>query len=54
ERAFGPYVTARPGGTGLGLPIVRALARAAGGDVTLAAREGGGCVARLALPAGKG
>jgi len=50
ERAFDPYVTTRPGGTGLGLPIVRALARAAGGDVTLAAREGGGCVARLALP----
>lgn len=54
EKAFDPYVTTRPGGTGLGLPIVRALARAAGGDVTLASREGGGCVARLALPAGKG
>ena len=52
ERAFDPYVTTRPGGTGLGLPFVRALARAAGGDVTLAAREGGGCVARLSLPEG--
>lgn len=54
EKAFDPYVTTRPGGTGLGLPIVRALARAAGGDVTLAAREGGGCVARLVLPSKAG
>lgn len=49
-RAFDPYVTSRPGGTGLGLPTVRALARANGGDVTLEARAGGGCVARLTLP----
>ena len=52
ERAFEPYVTTRPGGTGLGLPVVRALARGSGGDVTLVAREGGGCVARLSLPEG--
>ena len=52
EKAFDPYVTTRPGGTGLGLPLVRTLARASGGDVTLAAREGGGCVARLSLPEG--
>ena len=52
EEAFDPYVTTRPGGTGLGLPLVRALARASGGDVTLAVREGGGCVARLSLPEG--
>ena len=37
-------------GTGLGLPIARAIARAHGGEVTLADREGGGLVARLALP----
>jgi len=49
-RAFDPYVTSRPGGTGLGLPTVRALARANGGEVTLEARSGGGCVARLTLP----
>ncbi len=53
-RAFDPYVTGRPGGTGLGLPTVRALARANGGDVTLAARAGGGCVARLTLPGARG
>ncbi len=48
--AFDPYVTSRPGGTGLGLPTVRALARANGGEVTLDARADGGCVARLSLP----
>lgn len=53
-RAFDPYVTSRPGGTGLGLPTVRALARANGGDVTLEARADGGCVARLTLPGERG
>jgi signal transduction histidine kinase len=37
-------------GTGLGLPIARAIARAHGGEVTLADRHGGGLVARLTLP----
>ena len=54
EQAFNPYVTTRPEGAGLGLAIVRALANANGGRATLAARAGGGCVARLELPAGKG
>ncbi len=39
----------RFGGIGLGLYIVRQLARAQGGDVTAAAREGGGTVMRLTL-----
>ncbi len=39
-----------PAGTGLGLPIARALARQWGGDVTLRAREGGGTVAEVRLP----
>ena len=51
ERAFDPYVTTRPEGAGLGLATVRALARANGGEVTLASRRDGGCVARLVLPA---
>lgn len=51
EQAFEPYVTTRENGTGLGLPIVRSLARANGGDVRLFPREGGGVVARVELPA---
>lgn len=50
-RAFEPYVTTRADGTGLGLPTVRALIRANGGDIALSARAGGGCVATLTLPA---
>ena len=37
-------------GTGLGLPIARALARQWGGEVTLRRREGGGTVAEVRLP----
>jgi two-component system, OmpR family, sensor kinase len=37
-------------GTGLGLPIARALARGWGGDATLRARPGGGAVAALVVP----
>ena len=39
----------RSGGTGLGLPLARLIARAHGGDVTLSRREGGGTVAVLSL-----
>ncbi len=39
-----------PGGTGLGLPIARELARQWGGEVTLAPREGGGATATITLP----
>ena len=40
----------RPG-TGLGLAVVRQLASASGGDVTLTPRCGGGLVATVLLPA---
>lgn len=51
ERLFQPYVTTRADGTGLGLPIARALAEANGGTLFLHEREGGGCAAVLTLPA---
>jgi signal transduction histidine kinase len=38
------------GGAGLGLAIVRGIARSHGGEVTLESRAAGGLVARLTLP----
>ena len=40
-----------PGGAGLGLAIVDRIARAHGGSLELAPREGGGLAARLSLSA---
>lgn len=56
EAMFAPFVRRDPsrnretGGAGLGLAIARAIARTHGGDVTLAARKGGGLIATIALP----
>jgi hypothetical protein len=57
ERIFDPFVqvdgshTRAQGGTGLGLSISRTFARLMRGDLTVAAREGGGSVFTLWLPA---
>lgn len=56
ERVFEPYVrlessrARHTGGAGLGLAIARAIARAHGGEVTLAGRGGGGTAAVVTLP----
>ena len=56
ERAFEPFHRLESsrsrdtGGIGLGLAVVRAIARGHGGDVTLHNRTGGGLVARVSLP----
>lgn len=56
EQLFEPFVRGDPargrqaGGSGLGLPVARSLARAHGGDVTLSHRPDGGLRATLELP----
>ncbi|HEX6736874.1 MAG TPA: ATP-binding protein [Vicinamibacteria bacterium] len=51
KEIFKPYFTTSPGrGNGLGLPIARSLARAAGGELAYRARARGGWF-RLVLPA---
>lgn len=56
ERAFEPFRRLEvsrsrdTGGIGLGLAVVRAVARGHGGDVTLHNRAGGGLIARVSLP----
>ena len=47
-------MTGRASGTGLGLPIARALAEANGGSVVLRLRPGGGAAALLTLPPWEG
>lgn len=49
-RVFEPYVSTKQRGSGLGLSLVRDIATQHRGTVTLVDREGGGAVARFALP----
>jgi len=50
--AFEPFFSTKPpvSSTGLGLPVARALAERAGGDVTLASRPGAGTTVSVRLP----
>jgi signal transduction histidine kinase len=56
ERVFEPFYRREPsrsrqtGGIGLGLAVVRSIARGHGGDVSLINRAGGGLTARVELP----
>jgi PAS domain S-box-containing protein len=49
-RIFNPFFTTRPGGTGLGLPAVRRIARAHGGGVEVESSIGDGSTFTLYLP----
>jgi PAS domain S-box-containing protein len=50
-RIFEPYVTTKPGGTGLGLVIVRKIIEEHGGKVAIANMPGGGARVTALLPA---
>ncbi len=56
EKVFAPFHrleesrSRETGGTGLGLALARNIVRGHGGDITLEDRDGGGLVARVALP----
>jgi two-component system sensor histidine kinase HydH len=49
-RVFDPYFTTKPAGTGLGLPIVRKIVEAHGGEILLASEPGEGTTATVVLP----
>ncbi len=49
-RIFEPFFTTRANGTGLGLAVARAVARAHGGEICYAPRAGGGATFTLRMP----
>ena len=51
DRLFEPFVSTRPGGTGLGLAVTRQIAASHGGRLSAQQAEGGGALFRLELPA---
>ena len=50
SRLFEPFFTTKDKGTGLGLAVSRAIARAHGGDITPSPAPGGGAIFTLVLP----
>lgn len=50
KRAFEPFYSTKPGGTGLGLTIVARIAEVHGGEVSVANAPQGGAVFRLRIP----
>ena len=53
-RLFEPFFTTKPRGTGLGLAVSQAIARAHGGSIDAGAAPGGGACFTLRLPAAAG
>jgi signal transduction histidine kinase len=52
EKVFDPFFTDKLHGSGVGLSLSRRIVEAAGGNLTLVQRHGGGTEARVTLPAG--
>jgi signal transduction histidine kinase len=50
QHLFEPFITTRPGGTGLGLPIANRLTSQQGGTLSIEDRPGGGTMAIVRLP----
>jgi two-component system sensor histidine kinase HydH len=50
RRAFDPFFSRKSAGTGIGLSICKRFVEAAGGEVSLENREGGGIAAAIRLP----
>jgi signal transduction histidine kinase len=49
-RVFHPFFTRRPGGTGLGLPIVQRIVDEHGGTISAGNHPEGGALIRVDLP----
>jgi signal transduction histidine kinase len=49
-QVFGDFYTTKASGSGLGLPFVRRVAEAHGGEVSLRSEEGRGTTVKLRLP----
>lgn len=50
HHAFEPYVTDKPSGTGLGLPVVKKIIEEHGGRISLSNPEAGGACVKIVLP----
>ena len=50
HNAFEPYVTDKPAGTGLGLPVVKKIIEEHGGRISLSNQANGGASVRITLP----
>jgi two-component system, NtrC family, sensor histidine kinase HydH len=52
ERALDDFFTTKETGTGLGLPFVRRVAEAHGGEISLISKEGAGTTVQMFIPLG--